>query len=148
MGVVYKAEDTKLQRQVALKFLPPNLTRDEEAKKRFIQEAKTASALEHANICTIHEINETEDGQMFIAMAYYAGQSLREKMESGRLEVDDALEITRQIARGLDKAHRKNIIHRDIKPENWLFISPNSIEGDRDLPDFFFDFSEIFMEIG
>ena len=127
MGVVYKAEDTKLQRLVALKFLPSNLTRDEEAKKRFIQEAQTASALEHANICNIHEINETEDGQMFIAMAYYAGQSLREKIESSRLEVEDALDIANQIARGLDKAHRKNIIHRDIKPANIMITEDDEV---------------------
>ena len=86
MGVVYKAEDTKLGRTVALKFLPPELTRDDEAKKRFIQEAQAASALDHPNICNIHEIDETNDGQMFIAMACYEGESLKAKIERGPLE--------------------------------------------------------------
>lgn len=74
MGVVYKAQDTKLKRTVALKFPPPDMTRDEEAKDRFMHEAQAASALEHSNICNIHEIDETDDGQMFIAMAYYEGE--------------------------------------------------------------------------
>jgi serine/threonine protein kinase len=80
MGVAYKAEDTRLKRTVALKFLPPDLTRDTEAKERFIREAQTASALEHSNICTIHEINETEDGQLFICMAYCDGEELKKKI--------------------------------------------------------------------
>jgi serine/threonine-protein kinase len=83
MGVVYKAEDTKLKRPVALKFLPPELSRDEEAKERFVHEAQAASALDHPNICTIHEIGETEDGQLFIAMAYYAGETLKKRITSG-----------------------------------------------------------------
>jgi serine/threonine protein kinase len=80
MGVVYKAEDTKLKRTVALKFLPPEWTRDREANERFIYEAQTASALDHQNICTIHEIDEIDDGQMFIAMAYYEGETLKQKI--------------------------------------------------------------------
>ncbi len=83
MGVVYKAQDTKLDRFVALKFLPPHLNQAEEGKKRFIHEAKAASALDHANICTIYEIGETEDGQMFIAMAYYAGETIKAKIARG-----------------------------------------------------------------
>ncbi|MFX1518081.1 MAG: protein kinase, partial [Promethearchaeota archaeon] len=82
MGVVYKAEDTKLKRPVALKFLAPELTRDVDIKERFVKEAQAASSLEHANICTIHEIDETKDGQMFICMAYYDGETLREKIKS------------------------------------------------------------------
>lgn len=118
MGVVYKAEDTKLKRTVALKFLPPDLTRDPEANKRFIQEAQAASALDHANICTIHEINETHDGQMFICMAYYEGESLQEKIERGPLKLEEALNFAIQTAEGLQEAHQKGIVHRDIKPAN------------------------------
>jgi len=120
MGVVYKAEDIKLKRQVALKFLPPEWSRDEEAKARFIREAQTASALDHPNICTIYEIDETKDGQMFIAMACYDGESLKEKIESGPFPIDEAINIAIQVAQGLAKAHEKGIIHRDIKPANIL----------------------------
>ena len=123
MGVVYKAEDTKLKRTVALKFLPPDLTRDEDAKQRFIHEAQTASALDHSNICAIHEIGETEEGQMFIAMAYYEGETLKKKIERGALPVDEALDLALQIAGGLSKAHEKGIIHRDIKPANVMVTS-------------------------
>ncbi|MFQ5435479.1 MAG: serine/threonine-protein kinase, partial [Anaerolineae bacterium] len=117
MGVVYKAEDTKLKRTVALKFLPANLTHDEEAKDRFMREAQAASALDHPNIGTIHEIDEAE-GQSFIAMAFVDGQSLKEKIEAGPLEVDEALDIAIQVADGLQEAHEKGIVHRDIKPAN------------------------------
>ena len=87
MGVVYKAQDTKLDRFVALKFLPPYLSMDDEAKLRFVHEAKAASALDHANICTIYEISETEDGQTFIAMAYYDGETIKAKIARGPLPV-------------------------------------------------------------
>jgi serine/threonine protein kinase/Tfp pilus assembly protein PilF len=122
MGVVYKAEDSRLGRTVALKFLPPELTRDAEAKERFIREARAASALDHANICTIYEINEAE-GQTFIAMAYVEGDSLQGRVESGPLDLDEALGIAIQICRGLGEAHDKDIIHRDIKPAN-VMITP------------------------
>jgi non-specific serine/threonine protein kinase len=118
MGVVYKAEDTKLRRTVALKFLPPELTRDPEVKERFIHEAQTASALDHPNICNVHEIDETEDGQIFICMANYQGESLKEKLERGPLEPAEATGIAYQIAGGLARAHESGIIHRDIKPAN------------------------------
>jgi serine/threonine protein kinase/formylglycine-generating enzyme required for sulfatase activity len=118
MGVVYKAEDTKLKRTVAIKFLPPDLIRDDEAKVRFIQEAQAASALEHTNICTIHEVDETEDGQLFIVMTCYEGDTLKKKIEKGPLEIEDAVRIVLQIAQGLSKAHEKGIVHRDIKPAN------------------------------
>ena len=123
MGVVYKAEDTKLKRTVALKFLPPELTRDAEAKKRFIHEAQAASSLEHNNICNIHEIDETDDGQTFIAMACYEGETLRDKLRprdevASPIRIEEAIDITIQIAQGLDKAHKKKIVHRDIKPGN------------------------------
>lgn len=117
MGVVYKTEDTKLKRTVALKFLPKELIRDLEAKERFIQEAQAAAALDHPNICTVHEINEVE-GQTFISMAYIDGRSLKEKISSGPLEVGEALDIAVQVAEGLQEAHEKGIIHRDIKPGN------------------------------
>jgi non-specific serine/threonine protein kinase len=117
MGVVYKAEDTKLKRTVALKFLPPELTRDLQAKKRFLQEAQAAAALDHPNICTIHEINEVE-GRMFIVMTYINGQSLKERIALGPIKVAEALDISTQVAEGLWAAHEKGIIHRDIKPAN------------------------------
>jgi TolB-like protein len=118
MGVVYKAEDLTLNRPVALKFLPPDLTRDPEARQRFIHEAKAASALDHQNICVIHEIGETDDGQSFIVMAHYEGETLKKKIERGPLGVDEAIDIATQIVRGLAKAHEHGIIHRDIKPAN------------------------------
>jgi serine/threonine protein kinase/Tfp pilus assembly protein PilF len=127
MGVVYKAEDTKLKRTVALKFLPPQLSSDLEAKERFIHEAQAASALDHPNICTIHEIGETDDGQSYIAMACYDGQSLKELMQPAvgatgsvaqSIDIDQSIKIAIQIAQGLQKAHEKGIVHRDIKPAN------------------------------
>jgi serine/threonine protein kinase/Tfp pilus assembly protein PilF len=126
MGVVYKAEDTKLKRIVALKFLPLELTRDKDMKKRFIHEAQTASALDHPNVCTVFEIDETEEGQLFISMAYYKGDTVEEKTKQGPLEVDEALDITIQIAQGLDKAHKKKIVHRDIKAAN-IIVTPDSV---------------------
>jgi serine/threonine protein kinase/tetratricopeptide (TPR) repeat protein len=122
MGVVYKAEDTKLKRTVALKFLPPDLTRDSEAKERFIHEAQAASALDHPNICNIHEIDETAEGQMFICMACYEGQTVKEKIQRGPLKVEEAVDIAMQVAQGLAKAHGQGIVHRDIKPGN-LFVT-------------------------
>ncbi len=117
MGIVYKAEDTKLKRSVALKFLPPELIQDEEIKERFVLEAQTAAALSHPNICTIHEIDE-EEGKSFISMEYVEGQSLKSKIDKGPLEIDDALNISMQVAEGLEEAHKKGIIHRDIKSAN------------------------------
>ena len=118
MGVVYKAEDTKLKRTVALKFLPPELTRDKAAKTRFIHEAQAASALQHHNICTIHEIDETKDGRLFICMDCYEGETLKEKIAKGPLPVKEALGIAMQIAEGLSEAHRAGMVHRDVKPAN------------------------------
>lgn len=117
MGVVYKAEDTKLKRTVALKFLPPEWTRDQEAKQRFIQEAQAAAALDHPNICTVYEINEVE-GKTFMAMAYIEGISLKDKLASGTLDISEVLNIAIQVSEGLKKAHAKGIVHRDIKPAN------------------------------
>ena len=101
MGVVYKAEDTRLKRLVALKFLPPELTRDDDAKQRFVQEAQAASALDHPNLCTIHEIDETDDGQLFLALAYYDGETLKQRIARGPLPVEEALDIAIQLAQGL-----------------------------------------------
>lgn len=117
MGEVYKARDTKLDRNVALKFLLSDLIRDKKAKKRFIQEAKAAAALEHPNICTVYEVDEAE-GQIFISMSYIEGQSLKDKLEAGALDVDEAKDIALQVAEGLKEAHEKGIVHRDIKPAN------------------------------
>ena len=117
-GVVYKAHDTSLDRIVALKFLSRDLTRDPVAKARFVHEAKAASAPDHSNICTVYEIGETDDGQMFIAMAYYEGSTLRDLIEEGPLSVETALDWAVQIAEGLTKAHEGGIVHRDIKPAN------------------------------
>ena len=122
MGVVVRAEDTRLKRTVALKFLSPELTGDPEARERFIQEARAASALEHPNICTIHEIDEAPDGRMFMAMACYEGESLRDRIKRGKLDHGEALGVALQVARGLAKAHEKSIVHRDIKPGN-IFLT-------------------------
>jgi Tol biopolymer transport system component len=115
MGVVYKAHDTKLDRLVALKFLPPHLNASEQDNARFVQEAKAASALNHPNVCTIHDIQE-HDGLMFIVMEFVDGQTLREKR--GTISFKQAIDIGIQIADGLAAAHEKGIVHRDIKPEN------------------------------
>jgi len=132
MGVVYKAHDITLDRDVAIKFLPPQLQSDKRAKTRFVHEAKAASALNHSNIAVIHEIDETPDGQMFIVMAYYDGQTLKDKLEDGPLSIDDAVDFVFQIASGLAVAHEKDILHRDIKPANILITE----RGEAKLADF------------
>ncbi len=120
MGVVYKAFDTKLDRHVALKFLPTHLRRNEELKRRLKEEARAASTLDHPNIVVIHDIDETPDGDLFIAMAFHEGATLRHEIEAAKsgMPVADALHIARQIALGLAKAHDRGILHRDIKPAN------------------------------
>jgi serine/threonine protein kinase/Tfp pilus assembly protein PilF len=118
MGVVYKARDLKLDRFVALKFLPPHVSTSEDEKKRFIHEAKAASSLDHTNICAVYEINETEDGQMFLAMAYYEGETLKDQIRRGPMKLEEAIDTAIQIAQGLTRAHEESIVHRDIKPGN------------------------------
>ena len=119
MGVVYKAQDTKLERPVALKFLPSHLLGNEEVRKRFHREAKSAAALSHPNVCTVFEIDEA-DNQTFIAMELIEGESLDEKIARGPLPLDETLAIAQQIAEGLQAAHDRGVIHRDVKPENIL----------------------------
>jgi serine/threonine protein kinase/tetratricopeptide (TPR) repeat protein len=127
MGVVYRARDTKLKRTVALKFLPPELTQDPEAKARFIQEAQAAAALNHPHICTIYEIDE-HDGQSFIAMEFIEGEGLQDKIRRGPLPIDDLLSLTIQIGEGLHEAHQKGIVHRDIKPGNIMLTSRDQVK--------------------
>ncbi len=124
MGVVYKAEDTKLKRTVALKFLPPELTHIPDVKDRFMREAQAAAALDHPNICTVYEFDEAEE-KTFISMAYVEGQSLRKKLESGPLELDEAIRIATQAAQGLQIAHKKGVVHRDIKSANIMVTEDN-----------------------
>ena len=128
MGVVYRAEDTLLGRAVALKFLPPMLTPNPRAKARFLNEARAASALDHPNICTIYEVGETAEGQLYLAMAYYEGETLKQRLEHGPLPVAEALPIALQVARGLAKAHRHGIVHRDIKPANLMMTSDGIVK--------------------
>ncbi|MFQ5568509.1 MAG: protein kinase [Rhodothermales bacterium] len=128
MGVVYKARDTKLDRTVALKFLPPYLSVDPAAKKRFIQEAKAASALDDSNICTIYEIDETEQHRLFIAMACYTGETLKAKVARGPLAHDEALAYAMQIADGLARAHEAGIVHRDVKPANVMVTDRGQVK--------------------
>ena len=120
MGIVYKAHDIRLDRDVALKFLPVSAHADGEAKSRFIHEAKAASSLDHVNIGAVYDIGETEDSRLFIAMAYYQGETLNQKIEKGPLSQKEALSLIRQVGKGLAKAHEKGITHRDIKPANLL----------------------------
>ena len=127
MGVVYKAEDTKLRRTVALKFLSRQALGAQDDKARFIHEAQAAAALNHPNICTIHGIDEV-DGQSFIAMEYVEGQSLRDIIESGPLKLEEAQRISMQIAEGLNEAHRRQIVHRDIKPSNIMLTGEDRVK--------------------
>src|SRR5690348_9750572 len=124
MGVVFKAEDIRLHRMIALKFLPDDVANDPHALARFKREAQAASSLNHPNICTVHDIGE-ESGHAFIAMECLEGQTLREVIQHQTLTTDQILDIAEQIANGLDAAHSKGIIHRDLKPPN-IFVTNRS----------------------
>ena len=125
MGAVYKALDLKLDRPVAIKFLAPGFTSD--LKARFAGEAKAASALDHTNICTIYEFDETPDGEMFIVMAYCPGENLRARLKGGTLPLEEAISIAFQVAQGLVMAHSMGVLHRDVKPAN-LMLTPNGVK--------------------
>jgi serine/threonine-protein kinase len=128
MGVVYKAVDLILERFVTVKFLPFHLMIDEKAKKRFIHEAKSLSALDHPNICSIYNIYETPEGFLFIVMPFYDGKTLRLMIDEHRLTNDDVCRIGVQIGQGLFKAHEKGIVHRDVKPDNIIVTNDNIVK--------------------
>jgi len=127
MGVVFKAEDTKLRRPVALKLLPFELSQSPEARERFIREAQAAAVLDHPNICTVYEVDE-QDGQAYIAMAYIDGESLKARIAQSPLKVEETLGIARQVAEGLEEAHRKGVVHRDIKPANVMLTAKGQVK--------------------
>ncbi|MBN1825595.1 MAG: protein kinase [Candidatus Eisenbacteria bacterium] len=126
MGVVYKAEDLRLQRTVALKFLSPKALGSDEERSRFIHEARAAAALQHPNICTVHEIDEVE-GKAFIAMAFIDGPSLHQRIARGPMTIDEVIDTASQLCQGLQEAHEKGIVHRDIKPANVMVDSKGRI---------------------
>jgi Tol biopolymer transport system component len=129
MGVVYRGQDTRLGRAVALKFLLPHYTLDASAKARFLREARAAAALDHPHLCTIHDIGEAEDGRLFLAMPLYGGETLKARLgREGPLAVAEAVEITRQIVRGLGCAHAAGIIHRDLKPGNVMLLPDGTVK--------------------
>ncbi|MGI9043091.1 MAG: protein kinase domain-containing protein [Gemmatimonadaceae bacterium] len=128
MGVVYGARDTRLGRRVAIKVLSADLTRDDTAERRFLKEARTASALDHPNICTIYDIGETSDGLTYLVMAHYDGLTLVDRIDGGGLAVDEAIDITIQLLTGLSRAHAAGIVHRDIKPANIMVTSDGTLK--------------------
>lgn len=128
MGVVYRARDLRLERTVALKFLPPESMRDPESRTRFLHEAQAASALDHPAICTVHEIGESEEGHPFIVMAYVEGETLQEKIARRPLPVAEAVDIASQVALGLARAHEQGIVHRDVKAANVMVAGDGQVK--------------------
>jgi serine/threonine-protein kinase len=128
MGVVYKAEDTRLGRTVALKFMPPDVTRDDRSKQRFIREAQTIAALDHPNLCTIHAIEEAPDDRLFIAMACYSGETLADRIKRNPVDIGEAVNISIAIADAMKSAHAAGIIHRDIKPANVFLVENGPVK--------------------
>lgn len=128
MGVLYRARDTRLEREVALKFLPPHLGLDPSAKERFLVEGRAAAALDHPDICTVHEIGEMEDGHLFIAMACYDGETLKDRIARGPLPVTEAVALAVRIARALAAAHDHGIVHRDVKPANVMLTRDGGVK--------------------
>jgi serine/threonine protein kinase/tetratricopeptide (TPR) repeat protein len=128
MGVVYRATDTKLGREVALKFLAAHLTNDPLAKERFVREARAAAVLRHDAVCAIHDVQETDDGQVFIVMPFYEGQTLKEVLAQGPVSEARAFDIVAQVAAGLQAAHEKGMVHRDIKPANILLTPDDRVK--------------------
>jgi serine/threonine protein kinase/Flp pilus assembly protein TadD len=128
MGEVYKARDTRLGRTVALKFLPAELGRDPSARKRFEREAQAVAQLDHPNVATIYDAGETEGGRVFLALAFYEGETLRQKLDGGPLPLPEAMGIARQVAKGLAAAHQSKIVHRDIKPANIVVLPDGSVK--------------------
>ncbi|MCJ7755295.1 MAG: serine/threonine protein kinase, partial [Thermoanaerobaculales bacterium] len=128
MGLVYKARDTRLNRDVALKFLPKEWSHEPLLRERFSREARAASALDHPNICTVFDIGETNDGQLFIAMAYCTGPTLKNRIHEGPLPVEQAVDLAIQIGSALERAHEAGIVHRDIKPANILLTDRDQVK--------------------
>lgn len=128
MGEVYKAKDTRLGRTVALKFLPADLSRDLDARKRFQREAQAVAQLDHPHVATIYDTGETEGGRAYLALAFYEGETLQQKLERGPLPIPEAVGIARQIAKGLAAAHRRKIVHRDIKPANIVVLPDDTVK--------------------
>ncbi len=128
MGVVYRAVDLRLRRDVALKLLPPALTSNEKARQRLLAEARAASALDHPNICTVYDIGKTDDDRLYVAMAFYEGRTLADRIAEGPIPSEEALAIVADILRGLDHAHASGFVHRDVKPSNVLLTSRDEVK--------------------